>query len=113
MVVKLNPASIWGPRTQTIEVLGREQSASGFTSLVAARSYSFDPASGNSVSIPVSARVADVQLKFTANSGAGGGQAAEFQVFGVPAPNPDLTVTGSAWTPASRSRPTRSPPARP
>ena len=101
VVVKLNPASVWGARTQTIEVLGREQSATGFTSLVAARSYSFDPASGNTVSIPVSARVADVQLKFTANSGAGGGQAAEFQVFGVPAPNPDLTVTGSSWTPAS------------
>ncbi|GAA3435358.1 hypothetical protein GCM10018954_049640 [Kutzneria kofuensis] len=101
MVVKLNPASIWGPRTQTIEVLGREQSGSGFTSLVPAKSYSFDPASGNTVTIPVSARVADVQLKFTANSGAGGGQAAEFQVIGVPAPNPDLTITGSSWTPSS------------
>ncbi|QUQ67348.1 discoidin domain-containing protein [Kutzneria sp. CA-103260] len=101
VVVKLNPASIWGPRTQTIEVLGREQSATGFTSLVPATTYSFDPASGNTVTIPVSARVADVQLKFTANSGAGGGQAAEFQVIGVPAPNPDLTITGSSWTPTS------------
>ncbi|MFC0434903.1 discoidin domain-containing protein [Kutzneria buriramensis] len=101
VVVKLNPASIWGPRTQTIEVLGREQSATGFTSLVAPTTYSFDPATGNTVTIPVSARVADVQLKFTANSGAGGGQAAEFQVIGVPAPNPDLTITGSSWTPAS------------
>jgi hypothetical protein len=101
VVVKLNPDSIWGPRTQTIEVLGREQSATGFTSLVAAKSYAFDPASGNTVTIPVSARVADVQLKFTANSGAGGGQAAEFQVNGVPAPNPDLTITGSSWSPAA------------
>ncbi|TCO57964.1 discoidin domain-containing protein [Actinocrispum wychmicini] len=101
VVVKLNPAGIWGPRTQTIEVLGREQSAAGFTSLVPARQYGFDPATGNSVTIPVTARVADVQLKFTANSGAGGGQAAEFQVIGVPGPNPDLTIPATSWTPSS------------
>ncbi|MEV4555624.1 discoidin domain-containing protein [Kitasatospora sp. NPDC049285] len=101
VVVKLNPASAWSTRTQTIEVLGREQSASGFTSLVAAKSYTFDPASGNTVSIPVSATVADVQLKFTANSGAAAGQAAEFQVVGVPAANPDLTVTSVGSSPAA------------
>jgi hypothetical protein len=101
VVVRLNPASIWGPRTQTIQVLGREQGATGVTSLVPATTYNFDPATGNSVSIPVAARVADVQLRFTTNSGAGGGQAAEFQVIGVAAPNPDLTITSSSWTPAS------------
>ncbi|RBL84064.1 Secreted glycosyl hydrolase, partial [Streptomyces cavourensis] len=76
VVVKLNPDSSWGPRTQRIEVLGREQSASSFNSLVAARDYAFSPASGNTVTIPVTARVADVQLKFTANSGSGAGQVA-------------------------------------
>lgn len=101
VVVKLNPDPAWGPRTQTIQVLGREQSATGFTSLVAAATYSFDPSSSNTVTIPVSARVADVQLRFTANSGAGGGQVAEFQVIGVPGPNPDLTISGSSWSPAS------------
>ncbi|MCE7009264.1 discoidin domain-containing protein [Kibdelosporangium philippinense] len=101
VVVRLNPAAIWGPRTQTIEVLGREQSASALTSLVPATTYSFDPATGNSVTIPVTARAADVQLKFTANSGAPAGQAAEFQVIGVAAPNPDLTVTASSWSPSS------------
>ncbi|MEN3535242.1 discoidin domain-containing protein [Microbispora sp. ZYX-F-249] len=99
--VKLNPDSSWGPRTQTIQVLGREQSASGFTNLTSATQYSFSPATGNSVSIPVSGRVADVQLKFTGNSGAPAGQAAEFQVVGVPAPNPDLTVGGLSASPAS------------
>ncbi|MFJ1594199.1 discoidin domain-containing protein, partial [Kitasatospora albolonga] len=69
VVVKLNPDSSWGPRTQRIEVLGREQSSSSFNSLVAARDYAFSPASGNTVTIPVAARIADVQLKFTANSG--------------------------------------------
>jgi hypothetical protein len=100
VVVKLNPASAWGARTQTIEVLGREQSSSTFTSLVAAKAYSFDPASGNTVTIPVSARVADVQLKITGNTGSGAGQVAEFQVVGSPAPNPDLTVTGTTVSPA-------------
>ncbi|MDP9845979.1 CARDB domain-containing protein [Streptosporangium lutulentum] len=101
VVVKLNPDSSWGTRTQNIQVLGREQSATGYTNLVSAQNYTFNPASGNSVTINLSATVADVQLRFTSNSGAPGGQVAEFQVFGVPAPNPDLTVTNLSWTPAS------------
>ncbi|GII44589.1 hypothetical protein Psi02_10130 [Planotetraspora silvatica] len=101
VVVKLNPDSSWGPRTQTIQVLGREQSATTFTTLTQPIVAQFAPASGNTVSFPVSGRVADVQLKFTSNSGAPAGQAAEFQVIGVPAPNPDLAVTNLTWTPAS------------
>ncbi|MFB7186029.1 CARDB domain-containing protein, partial [Streptomyces sp. NPDC056230] len=101
LVLKLNPDNAWSARTQTIEVLGREQNATSFTGLVAAKSYTFDPASGNSVTVPVTARVADVQLKFTANSGSSAGQLAEFQVIGVPAPNPDLEVTGLTATPAA------------
>lgn len=99
VTVKLNPDPAWGPRTQTIAVEGREQSSTTFTTLSAAQTYSFDPNSGNTVTIPVSGRAADVRLRVTANSGAGGGQAAEFQVFGVPAPNPDLTVSGVSWSP--------------
>ncbi|MFD3724797.1 CARDB domain-containing protein, partial [Streptomyces sp. NPDC058671] len=101
LVLKLNPDTAWGARNQTIEVLGREQNASGLTSLVAPKSYTFDPAGGNTVTVPVTARVADVQLRFTANSGSAAGQLAEFQVVGVPAPNPDLEVTGLATTPAA------------
>ncbi|HKN51108.1 MAG TPA: discoidin domain-containing protein [Amycolatopsis sp.] len=101
VVVKLNPDPIWGTRTQTIAVEGREQASTSFTTLVAEQTYTFNPSSGNTVTIPVTGRVADVRLRITANSGAGGGQAAEFQVFGVPAPNPDLTVTGVSWSPAN------------
>ncbi len=101
IVLKLNPDPVWGPRTQTLEVLGREQSATTFTSIKASATYSFSPSTGNTVTIPVSATTADVQLRFTANSGAPNGQVAEFQVFGTPAPNPDLTVTAVSWTPAS------------
>ncbi|WP_329343318.1 discoidin domain-containing protein [Streptomyces sp. NBC_00663] len=101
LALKLNPDSAWSARTQTIEVLGRDQNASDFTSLIAAKSYAFDPASANTVTIPVTARTADVRLRFTANSGAPAGQLAEFQVIGVPAPNPDLQVTNLTTTPAS------------
>ncbi|MFI8321571.1 discoidin domain-containing protein [Streptomyces sp. NPDC085529] len=101
LVLKLDPGSAWGARSQTIEVLGRGQDATGFTSLVAAKSYAFDPGSGNQVTIPVTARTADVQLRITANTGAPAGQIAEFQVIGVPAPNPDLRVTGLTVSPAS------------
>ncbi|MFH0174274.1 discoidin domain-containing protein [Streptomyces cacaoi] len=101
LVLRLNPDSSWGPRTQTVQVLGREQSASGYASLVAATEYAFSPTSGNTVTIPVAARVADVQLRFTANSGAPAGQIAEFQVIGTAAPNPDLEVTSLTASPAS------------
>ncbi|MER7055598.1 discoidin domain-containing protein [Streptomyces sp. NPDC000351] len=102
VVLKLNPDTGWSKRTQNIQVLGREQDASGFTTLVAAKDYVFDPASGgNSVTVPVDDRVADVQLRFTSNTGATAGQIAEFQVIGAPAPNPDLEVTKLTNSPAS------------
>ncbi|MEU0095543.1 discoidin domain-containing protein [Kribbella sp. NPDC006257] len=101
IVIRLNPDSAWGNRTQTFSILGREQSATGFTTIVGSAAYNFSPSTGNTVTIPVSARVADVRLNFTANTGAPAGQVAELQVMGVPAPNPDLTVSGVAWTPAS------------
>lgn len=101
IVLKLNPDSSWGKRTQTIQVMGKTQNGSSFTSLVAAKDYVFDPATGNTVTIPVSGTASDVQLVFTANTGSSAGQVAEFQVIGTPAPNPDLTVSALTWTPAS------------
>ncbi|KWX86700.1 glycosyl hydrolase [Paenibacillus riograndensis] len=101
VVVKLNPASIWSARTQTIEVLGHNQAASAFTSLVPPAVYTFNPASGNSVTIPVTATVSELQLKITANSGSSAGQVAEFQIIGTPAANPDLTVTSMSWSPSA------------
>ncbi|MFE6157628.1 CARDB domain-containing protein [Streptomyces sp. NPDC056486] len=104
VVVKLNPDAAWSTRTQSIEVLGREQSAQGFKSLKARADYSFNPSGNrNSVTIPVSGRYADVQLKIFSNSSGYGAQAAEFQVIGTPAPNPDLTVSNLTWDPAKPS----------
>ncbi|MGW0798320.1 discoidin domain-containing protein [Streptomyces sp. NPDC002692] len=101
IVVKLNPDAAWSTRTQNIQVLGRDQDATAFTSLAAAKDYTFSPASGNTVTIPVSGSAADLQLKFTSNTGAPGAQVAEFQVIGTPAANPDLKVTGITNTPSA------------
>ncbi|MGW2626442.1 discoidin domain-containing protein [Micromonospora taraxaci] len=101
VVIKLNPDSAWGARTQNITVLGRDQGSSSFTTLVGAANYAFNPGSGNTVTIPVSGAAADVRLSIASNTGAPAGQVAEFQVFGTPAPNPDLTVTGMSFSPSA------------
>ncbi|MGK5440353.1 CARDB domain-containing protein [Micromonospora sp. URMC 105] len=104
VVVKLNPDPVWATRTQSIEVLGRAQGATTFTSLKARASYTFNPATNqNSVTIPISARAADVRLQFFSNTGAPGAQAAEFQTIGAFAPAPDLVVSGATWAPAAPS----------
>lgn len=106
VVLKLNPDSQWGTRTQTIQVLGHDQNSNAFTNLVSAAQYTFNPATGNTVTIPVTAKVNAVQLRITANTGSSGGQIAEFQVIGTPASNPDLTITGMSWTPVNPWKPT-------
>ncbi|WP_432042356.1 CARDB domain-containing protein [Streptomyces cadmiisoli] len=104
VVLKLNPDPVWSTRTQNIQVLGRQAGASSFTSLKDRADYTFNPATGrNTVTIPVTGRYADVRLQFFGNSGAGGGQIAEFEVVGTAAPAPDLTVTDLTWSPASPS----------
>ncbi|MEV0643721.1 discoidin domain-containing protein [Phytomonospora sp. NPDC050363] len=101
VVVKLSPDSAWGSRTQNITVLGRDQGSTAYTTLVGAANYTFNPATANTVTIPLTATTADLRLSISSNTGAPGGQVAELQVFGVPAPNPDLTVTGISASPAS------------
>ncbi|WP_353940493.1 CARDB domain-containing protein [Streptomyces sp. HUAS MG91] len=104
LVLKLNPDPAWATRTQSIEVLGRAASAGAFSSVKAKADYTFNPSGNqNTVTIPVSGRYSDVQLKFSSNTAGYGGQVAEFEVHGTPAPNPDLTVSGLSWDPASPS----------
>jgi hypothetical protein len=101
VVVRLNPDAAWGPRSQTIEVLGRAQGATAFTTIKTAAAYAFSPSTGNTATIALTATATDVRLRFTANTGAPGGQVAELQVLGTPAANPDLTVTALTAAPAS------------
>ncbi|GGQ86637.1 discoidin domain-containing protein [Couchioplanes azureus] len=99
--IRLNPDPAWGPRMQTFSISGRAQGATAWTTIRGSASYSFSPSSGNLVTVPVSGTAADVQLRFTGNTGAPGGQVAELEVLGAPAPGPDLTVTSVNASPAS------------
>jgi len=77
----LNPLPIWGKRTQTFAV---NVSSDGITyeELVGTKQYTFDPATGNEVQISFDeVETKFVQLVVTENSGAGGGQIAEFEVY--------------------------------
>lgn len=77
----LNPQAIWAKRTQTIAV-NISSDGQNFTELVGAKEYTFDPDTGNEVQITFDeTEVRFVQLVVTANTGAGGGQIAEFEVY--------------------------------
>ncbi|MDC0707626.1 CARDB domain-containing protein [Stigmatella sp. ncwal1] len=101
VVVKVPPSSAWGSRTQTFQVQGRLLASGAWNTLKASAAYAFNPATGNTVSVPFTGTATDVRLVFTANTGSGNGQVSEFQIFGTPSANPDLTVTGVTATPGS------------
>ncbi|KQR17450.1 CARDB domain-containing protein [Cellulomonas sp. Leaf334] len=100
VVVGVPPVAAWGARTQTFSIEGRVGTGA-WTSLKASAAYAFAPGSGNKVTVPVSGSATDVRLVFTGNTGAGNGQVSVLQVVGLPAPNPDLTVTAVTASPAS------------
>jgi hypothetical protein len=96
IVLDLPPSTAWATRTQTLSVLG-STNGSSWTTLVPSASYTFNPSTGNTVtiSLPVS-QVQYLQLNFTANSGWPAGQVSEFEIFpgsgtSTP-PNTDLAL---------------------
>ncbi|HEV2633612.1 MAG TPA: choice-of-anchor D domain-containing protein [Actinocrinis sp.] len=84
VVVDLPPATAWSTRTQTFSVLG-STNGSTWTTLVGSATYTFNPATGNTVSINLPSGTTDqyVELSFTANNVQNGAQASEFQVMGI------------------------------
>jgi chitodextrinase len=82
LVLNLPPATAWSTRSQTIAVQGSTDGGT-FSTLLAAASYTFNPASGNTATIilPASVNTRYVRLNFTANNGWPAGQLSEFQVF--------------------------------
>lgn len=79
--IGLNPAAIWGPRTQTFSISVSED-GKNYKEVVASADYDFDPKSGNEVAIafdPVKAK--SVRITITKNTGAKGGQVAEFEIY--------------------------------
>jgi hypothetical protein len=80
-VLDLPPSTAWGTRTQTLSILGSTDGSS-FSTIVASAGYTFDPSTGNTVTITFPATSARyVRLNFTANTGWPAGQVSEFQVW--------------------------------
>jgi hypothetical protein len=106
VVIDLPPSSAWGTRTQTLSVLGSTNNSS-YSTLVSSATYTFNPASGNTVTIPLPSGTSDqyLRLSFTANNVQNGAQASEVQVWGTTGSSsghPDLAlgaaVTASSYT---------------
>jgi hypothetical protein len=86
VVLDLPPSSSWSTRTQTLSVLG-SANGSSYSTLVASAGYTFNPSTGNTVTItlPSGTTVRFVELSFTNNSGWDAAQLSEFEIFGPPA----------------------------
>jgi hypothetical protein len=83
LVVDLPPSSAWQTRTQTLSVLG-STNGSSYSTLVGSATYTFNPSTGNTVTIPLPSGTSDqyVELSFTANSVQNGAQMSELELFG-------------------------------
>ncbi|MGW4497707.1 galactose-binding domain-containing protein [Micromonospora sp. NPDC004336] len=80
VVLKLPPSSAWQTRTQTLSVLG-STNGSSFTTLKASAGHTFDPATGNTVTVTFAATSQRyLRLTFTGNSSWPAGQLSEFEV---------------------------------
>ena len=81
IVLDLPPPASWGTRTQTLSVLGSTD-GSTFSTIVGSAGYTFNPSTGNTVTITFpSSNARYVRLNFTANTGWPAGQVSEFQVW--------------------------------
>ncbi|GAA4188273.1 hypothetical protein GCM10022252_23210 [Streptosporangium oxazolinicum] len=112
IVLKLPPPAAWATRTQTLSV---QTSTNGTTWTVVKPSagYTFNPATGNSVTIPLPSTTARyVRVNFTANTGWPAAQVAEFQIFpggGNPTPTVSLAASPVSLTFPARTVGSTSP----
>lgn len=77
----LSPMAIWGKRVQTFSV-HTSNDGEKFTELYPSKDYTFDPDTGNEVQFlfdDISTRY--VKLEFTGNTGSGGAQVAELEIY--------------------------------
>jgi len=82
VTIDLPPSSAWNTRTETLSVLGSTNGTT-FSTLVASATYTWNPSTGNTVTIPLPAGTSDqyVEFNFTANSVQNGAQASEIEIF--------------------------------
>jgi F5/8 type C domain/Pectate lyase superfamily protein/Abnormal spindle-like microcephaly-assoc'd, ASPM-SPD-2-Hydin len=82
ITLDLPPSSAWSTRTETLSVLGSNNDST-FTQIVASAGYTFNPSTGNTVtiSLPSGTSAQYVELSFTGNTGWSAAQLSEFEVF--------------------------------
>ncbi|KOV61965.1 glycosyl hydrolase family 28-related protein [Streptomyces sp. MMG1121] len=85
LVLKLPPSSAWGARTQTIAVLGSTD-GSAYSTVVGSQDYRFDPATGNTATVPLPSgtNLRYLRLTVSANSGWPAGQFSEVEAYLTP-----------------------------
>ncbi|MFC1416242.1 discoidin domain-containing protein [Streptacidiphilus cavernicola] len=81
--VVLTLPSNWGSRVETLSVLGSTD-GTNFTTLVPSADYTFDPATQNTVTIPLppGTEAQQLRLSVTGNTGWTAAQLSEFEIFG-------------------------------
>ena len=96
VTLTLPPATAWSTRTETLSVLG-STNGSTWTTLVPSTGYTFNPATGNTVSfnLPAGTNEQYLQLSFTANTGWEAAQLSEFEVFAPTSSSGSATLTAS------------------
>ena len=81
IVMDLPPSSSWGTRTQTVTIQGSTDGSS-YTTLAASTGYTFNPSTGNTVTVTfTAAQVRYIKLTFTNNTAWPAGQLSELQVY--------------------------------
>ena len=82
ITIDLPPSAAWSTRTQTLSVLG-SPNGSTFSTLVASATYTWNPSTGNTVTIQLPSGTSDqyVQLSYTANNVQNGAQASEILIY--------------------------------
>ncbi|MBO4406923.1 MAG: discoidin domain-containing protein [Clostridia bacterium] len=83
IVIRLNPIEIWGKRTMRFSVAASGDGET-FREILPEAEYVFDWAEGNGTELDLTSegiRAGFIRLIFTANSGAGGGQIAEIEIY--------------------------------
>ncbi|MFE5917463.1 discoidin domain-containing protein [Streptomyces sp. NPDC056468] len=82
LVLKLPPQPAWQARTQTLSVQGSTD-GSTYSTVVAAKDYRFDPATGNTVtvSLPSGTNLRHLRLHVTANTGWPAAQFSEVEAY--------------------------------
>jgi putative salt-induced outer membrane protein YdiY len=82
LVLDLPPASAWSTRTETLSVLD-SANGSSYSTIVGSAGYTFNPSTGNTVTInlPSGTSTRYLQMSFTANTGWPAAQLSELQAY--------------------------------